>query len=80
MVPWGFYNLLSKIRKDYNNPPVIITENGFATAGGLEDVDRVKYYRGYLAAMLDAIEEGSDIRAYTAWSLMDNFEWMDGYT
>ncbi|KAI8424321.1 hypothetical protein MSG28_002870 [Choristoneura fumiferana] len=80
MVPWGFYKLLSKIRKDYNNPPIIITENGFATAGGLEDDDRVKYFRGYMAAMLDAIEEGSDIRAYTAWSLMDNFEWMDGYT
>ncbi|XP_063358724.1 lactase/phlorizin hydrolase-like [Cydia amplana] len=77
--PWGFYKILTKIRKDYNNPPVYITENGFATLGGLEDEDRVQYYRGYLDAMLDAIDEGSDVRGYTAWSIMDNFEWMQGY-
>ncbi|XP_061378114.1 myrosinase 1-like [Danaus plexippus] len=79
-VPWGFYNLLTKIRKDYNNPPVFITENGFSTRGGLIDDDRIKYYRTYIDAMLDAIEDGSDIRVYTAWSLMDNFEWMRGYS
>ncbi|CAG9566620.1 unnamed protein product [Danaus chrysippus] len=79
-VPWGFYNLLSKIRKDYNNPPVYITENGFSTRGGLVDDDRIKYYRTYIDAMLDAIEDGSDIRVYAAWSLMDNFEWGNGYS
>ncbi|CAG9566618.1 unnamed protein product [Danaus chrysippus] len=79
-VPWGFYNLLTKIREDYNNPPVFITENGFSTRGGLIDDDRVKYYRTYIDAMLDAIEDGSDIRVYAAWSLMDNFEWMKGYS
>ncbi|GBP05953.1 Myrosinase 1 [Eumeta japonica] len=80
MVPWGFYKLLTKIRESYNNPPVFITENGFSTTGGLEDDNRIRYYRGYLSAMLDAMEEGSDVRAYAAWSLMDNFEWMQGYT
>ncbi|XP_045536187.1 lactase-phlorizin hydrolase [Papilio machaon] len=79
-VPWGFYKLLTRIREDYGNPPVIITENGFATKGGLNDEDRVTYYRHYISAMLDAMEEGSDVRAYTAWSLMDNFEWLAGYT
>ncbi|XP_061378129.1 myrosinase 1-like isoform X2 [Danaus plexippus] len=79
-VPWGFYKLLTKIREDYNNPPVFITENGFSTRGGLIDDDRVKYYRTYIDAMLDAIEDGSDIRVYAAWSLMDNFEWMRGYS
>ncbi|OWR46180.1 seminal fluid protein CSSFP001 [Danaus plexippus plexippus] len=79
-VPWGFYKLLTKIREDYNNPPVFITENGFSSRGGLIDDDRVKYYRTYIDAMLDAIEDGSDIRVYTAWSLMDNFEWMEGYS
>ncbi|XP_030025072.2 myrosinase 1 [Manduca sexta] len=79
-VPWGFYNLLKTIREKYNNPPVFITENGFATHGGLEDNDRVTYYRGYLNSVLDAIEDGSDIRGYTTWSLMDNFEWVRGYT
>ncbi|XP_052758518.1 lactase/phlorizin hydrolase-like [Galleria mellonella] len=78
--PWGFYNLLTKIRNSYNNPPIYITENGFATHGGLQDDDRITYYRSYLDAMLNAIDEGSDIRGYTAWSLMDNFEWTVGYT
>ncbi|CAH2240549.1 jg21023, partial [Pararge aegeria aegeria] len=78
--PWGFYNLLTQIREDYGNPPVFITENGFATYGGVDDEHRVLYYREYLSALLDAVEEGSDVRAYAAWSLMDNFEWMFGYT
>lgn len=58
----------------------MITENGFATFGGLDDDDRIKYYRNYLDALLDAIDEGSNIIGYTAWSLLDNFEWMYGYT
>ncbi|CAH2104423.1 unnamed protein product [Euphydryas editha] len=80
IAPWGFYKLLTKIREDYDNPPIFITENGYATLGGLEDHDRIKYFTQYLDAILDAIEEGSDIRVYTAWSLMDNFEWLYGYT
>ncbi|KOB67338.1 Uncharacterized protein OBRU01_19962 [Operophtera brumata] len=81
VVPWGFYNLLSKIKEDFDNPPVIITENGFSThTTGLHDDKRISYFRGYLSAMLDAMEDGADVRAYTAWSIMDNFEWMSGYT
>ncbi|XP_045767528.1 myrosinase 1-like [Maniola jurtina] len=79
-VPWGFYKLLTYIRKEYGNPTVFITENGFSTYGGRIDNDRVLYYTEYLSAMLDAMEEGSDVQAYTAWSLMDNFEWTYGYT
>lgn len=79
-MPWGFYKLLTEIRESYNNPTVFITENGFATHGGLDDTDRVAYYRDYLDAMLDAMEDGSEIAGYTAWSIMDNFEWLLGYT
>ncbi|XP_012548562.2 lactase/phlorizin hydrolase [Bombyx mori] len=78
--PWGFYKLLRQISNFYNNVPIIITENGFATLPGLEDNDRITHLRLYLNAVLDAIEDGSDIRLYTSWSLMDNFEWMNGYT
>ncbi|CAG4943882.1 unnamed protein product [Colias eurytheme] len=78
--PWGFYNLLTEIRKAYHNIPVFITENGFGNYRGMNDDDRVTYYRNYLYAVLDAIEDGSKIVGYTVWSLMDNFEWFRGYT
>nr|XP_032510674.1 myrosinase 1-like [Danaus plexippus plexippus] len=79
-VPWGFRSVLNSISQLYGNPPILVTENGFATNGGIDDKDRVTYYRGYLNALLDAIDDGVDIRGYTAWSLMDNFEWSQGYT
>ncbi|CAG4916863.1 unnamed protein product [Colias eurytheme] len=79
--PWGFYNLLTSIKDNYNNIPVFITENGMGSGGvGLEDDDRVTYYRLYLSALLDAIDNGSDVKGYTAWSLMDNMEWLHGYS
>ncbi|CAK1602814.1 unnamed protein product [Parnassius mnemosyne] len=79
VVPEGFYKLLTDIKQKYNNPPIYITENGYSTYGGLVDDDRIAYYRKYMDAMLDAIDEGCDIRGYAAWSLLDNFEWMEGY-
>lgn len=54
-VPSGFYKLLLWINKEYNNPPVIITENGVSDNSGVNDKDRVSYYNSYLSAVLDAI-------------------------
>ncbi|KAL4702048.1 hypothetical protein ACJJTC_012496 [Scirpophaga incertulas] len=79
-VPWGFYKLLMEIKDLYENPLVFITENGWSTAGGLLDDDRVRYYRNYLTALLDALNQGCNVKGYTAWSLIDNFEWKQGYT
>ncbi|XP_041985165.1 myrosinase 1-like [Aricia agestis] len=79
-VPWGFYNLLQEIKELYNNPAVYITENGWSTAGGLDDDDRVHYLRSYLDALLDAVDDGCNVRAYSVWSMIDNFEWLQGYT
>ncbi|XP_063389576.1 myrosinase 1-like [Cydia fagiglandana] len=79
MVPWGFYKILIDIKNQYDNPTVVITENGWSTGRGLLDDTRIQYLRSYLNMVLDAIDEGCDIQGYTAWSLMDNFEWKHGY-
>jgi beta-glucosidase len=57
--------------------PIYVTENGIATE---DDTRRVEYYRRALAGLKGAIDDGVDVRGYIAWSLMDNFEWMSGYT
>jgi len=65
--------------------PMYITENGFAgyewvdTDGMVRDPQRIDYTRRYLGELSRAIAEGIDVRGYFHWSLMDNFEWSDGY-
>jgi beta-glucosidase len=56
--------------------PIIVTENGIATS---DDNERIEYVHGALEGVLNCIQDGIDIRGYTYWSLMDNFEWMYGY-
>ena len=56
--------------------PIYITENGLADAA---DTKRRGYIGGYLAATREAIAAGCDVRGYLHWSLLDNFEWEDGY-
>ncbi|XP_063833461.1 myrosinase 1-like isoform X1 [Ostrinia nubilalis] len=79
--PEGLRRMLGWLRDQYGDIPILITENGFSTAeDSLEDHDRVQYYRRYLEQVLLAIkEDGVNVIGYTAWSLIDNFEWMDGY-
>ncbi|KAF9407214.1 hypothetical protein HW555_012684, partial [Spodoptera exigua] len=78
-VPWGFNKLFNEIKSLYDNPPVYVTANGWSTAGGLLDEDRINYMRTYLNALLDAVYEGCDIKGYSVWSLIDTFEWRSGY-
>lgn len=68
--------------KKYNSPLFYITENGWSSPpeAGVFDDDRIAYYRAALNSALDAIEAGVNLKGYMAWSLMDNFEWMEGYT
>ncbi|CAK1544605.1 unnamed protein product [Leptosia nina] len=80
VVPFGFRRLLAWISKTYNNVPIIVTENGYADFSGIHDTARVTYYCHYLNALLHAIhEDKSNVHGYFAWSLMDNWEWDDGF-
>lgn len=66
--------------------PVIITENGMSCHdtvsmdGSIHDTDRIDFLHRYLCQLKRAAEEGIDVRGYFAWSLMDNFEWSQGYS
>eukprot|EP00079_Xenopus_tropicalis_P017525 XP_004917683.1 PREDICTED: lactase-phlorizin hydrolase-like [Xenopus tropicalis] len=81
VTPFGFRRILNWIKEEYNNPPIIVTENGISERGtNLKDVWREHYYKEYINEALKAIKyDGVDLRGYTAWSLMDNFEWATGF-
>jgi beta-glucosidase len=59
--------------------PILVTENG-AAFPGLDDQDRISYLRDHIAATERAREAGADVRGYFVWTLLDNFEWAEGYT
>ncbi|KAJ1687035.1 hypothetical protein LUZ63_018425 [Rhynchospora breviuscula] len=89
IVPEGMRSLMNYIREKYNNPPVVITENGMDDSNSiftsikdaLKDNKRIRYHHDYLASLSAAIrEDGCDVRGYFAWSLLDNWEWAAGYT
>jgi beta-glucosidase len=83
--PRGMYDILQRVSKDYKLP-IEITENGCAygdypdTGGRVADVRRIHFYREHLRELAHAIEDGSDVRGYHSWSILDNFEWSEGYT
>jgi beta-glucosidase len=87
--PSGLHRLLKRLHEDYTGPSgtgLVITENGAAFAdhpdedGVVDDTaDRVDYVRRHLLAAHQALTEGVDLRGYLVWSLIDNFEWAEGY-
>ena len=88
VVPAGFTTTLTGLRERYGNalPPIHITENGaaypdaVAADGSVPDPDRVAYLDGHLRAVRAAMDAGVDVRGYYLWSLLDNFEWAEGYS
>jgi len=85
-VPWGLRRMCEYIQTYYQpKGGIIITENGCAVKDddvevAKKDTFRVEYYQGYIAQVHAAIQGGTDVRGYFAWSLMDNFEWGLGYS
>ncbi len=83
--PDGLRHLLEELAERYELPPVYICENGIALRdecvdGVVDDPRRAAYLRDHLLALDEALRAGVDVRGYFHWSLLDNFEWAEGYT
>jgi len=82
--PAGLGEVLGRLRDDYGNPEVVITENGCASpdrvvGGEVPDAARIAYLEAYLGEAAAALAAGSRLTGYFQWSLLDNFEWAFGY-
>ncbi|WP_189319937.1 GH1 family beta-glucosidase [Streptomyces flaveus] len=80
VAPEGLTELLTSFRDRYGDrlPPIVITENG-CSYEGIDDQERIAFLDGHLRALHRALEAGVDVRGYFVWSLLDNFEWAEGY-
>jgi beta-glucosidase len=86
--PHGIYDLVMQITREYNRPIIEITESGCSYLdapyekenGRVPDPRRIEFFREELAELVRAIADGANVGAFHAWSLLDNFEWADGYS
>jgi beta-glucosidase len=83
--PDGLFQLLVRLRDEYELPPLYITENGAAFPddrrnGSVDDPQRISYLARHLDAVARAVEHGVPVNGYFVWSLLDNFEWAYGYS
>jgi len=82
--PESFYRIIKQFASYPNVNKIMITENGAAFHdqlhnGKIDDKERIAYFKAYLEALLKAKNEGINLIGYLAWTLMDNFEWAEGY-
>lgn len=83
--PDALHDMVMRISRDYDRPVIEITENGCSYGdapdrkGVIDDQRRIDFFRGYLTALARAIDAGANVRGYHAWTLLDNFEWSEGF-
>jgi len=88
VVPDGLRELLVGLKTRYGAalPPITITENGCSVddrvdaEGRVADPARIRYLDAHIRAVAAAVAEGVDVRGYLTWSLLDNFEWAEGFS
>lgn len=84
--PSQLTELLLYLKEDYGNLPMFITENGTSLGepadenGFVNDQGRINFLRAHFLAAHTAIQQGVNLKGYYVWSLMDNFEWAEGYS
>ena len=86
--PRGIYDLVMRVTRQYNSPVIELTESGCSyldtpydeEGGRVPDARRTQFFKAHLTELSRAIQDGAKVRAYHAWSLLDNFEWADGYS
>jgi beta-glucosidase len=86
IVPDSLTDLLVRLKAEYGDLPLYITENGAAfvdqpdATGFVDDQDRIAFLEGHMTAMARALAAGVNLKGYYLWSFLDNFEWAWGYT
>lgn len=86
VTPWSLRTLLTRIYNEYDKPKLYVTENGASyddtvdADGRIVDTKRLDYIRAHVKEVALTIKSGVPIHGYFAWSLMDNFEWAEGYS
>ena len=75
--PEGLTRVLERVKREYTRLPIYVTETGITED---DDTRRVDFYERHLLALREAQRQGVDVRGFFAWSLLDNYEWAEGYT
>jgi beta-glucosidase len=84
IAPAGLEELLVHLARETRGLPLYVTESGAAfhdlvVDGCVEDAPRIRYLEAHVEAVARALRAGADVRGYFVWSLLDNFEWQEGY-
>jgi beta-glucosidase len=77
IIPEALTNFLLRITQDYPGLPIVVSENG---ASETDEAKRIAFFDKHFAAIRAAQDRGADVRGYMAWTLIDNFEWAEGYS